>query len=157
MQHRNEEYEDARALYKTLLNGYAYFQYNLGKLDKAMEFFKRTYELTREIQGEQHEEVVLLLNNLGTIAKHKGNLDEALSYFHEAEKIGKLLPDMKNFSFVYLNLAYCCMEAKLLHEAHKYCQFAEGNAAKQGHQGGLKESEDCIAKVKELRREAIKT
>lgn len=154
---KNEEYEDARMLYKTLLNGYAYFQYSMGKLDEALKYFKKTYALTQVIYGEQDEQIVLLLNNIGTISKHKGNLDDALKYFHEAEKIGKKLPNMKNFSFVYLNLAYCYMESNLLVEAHKYCEFAMRNAASHEYAEGTKEAEDCITKVKELKNQKLAT
>lgn len=108
------------------------------------------YDVNRQIYGEKHEDNVLMLNNLGTISKHKGDMNSALNYFHEAEKLGKSLPEMNNFSFIYLNLAYCYMETNLLAEARKYCQFAQQNAAQHDYQENIKESEDCFAKVKEL-------
>ncbi|XP_065218089.1 tetratricopeptide repeat protein 19 homolog, mitochondrial-like [Planococcus citri] len=147
---QNEEYEDALALYKVLLNGYAYFNYNVGQLNKALELFKKAYDVNRQIYGEKHEDNVLMLNNLGTIYKHKGDMNTAISYFHEAEKLGKLLPEMENFSFIYLNLGYCYMETHVLNEALKYCQLAQRNAVHHDYQEGIKESEDCIAKVKHL-------
>lgn len=145
----NADYADALALWLMLLNGYAYFLYYVGRPDEAFKYFKEARSVREQIGGEQDEQLVLLLNNLGTVSKLRGDTDAALRYFHEAEKLGKNFADMENFSFVYLNLAYLYMEFKMADRAREYCDRAMRNASRHEFKEGIKESQECLSKVEE--------
>lgn len=145
----NADYADALALWLMLLNGYAYFLHYVGRPEEAFKYFKKARSVREQIGGEHDEQQVLLLNNLGTVSKLRGDTDAALRYFHEAEKLGKNFPDMENFSFVYLNLAYLYMEFKMADRAREYCQKAMTNASRHELKEGIKESEECLSKVNE--------
>ncbi len=132
-----------------ILNGYAYYLYNVGRMQEAFEFFQQAYDVCVKIGGEKQKDTVLLLNNLGTVSKLKGNIDDAFSYFLRAEKIGKEFPDIDNFSFVYLNLAYLYMEKNMFSEAKEYCNRASVNSKRHEYEEGIKESEECLTKIKE--------
>lgn len=143
------DYADALALWLMLLNGYAYFLYYVGRPEEAFKYFKEARVVRDQIGGEEDEQLVLLLNNLGTVSKLRGDTEAALGYFQEAEKLGKSIDSMENFAFVYLNLAYLYMELKVAGKAREYCERAKVNATRHGFEEGKKESEECLSKVKE--------
>lgn len=149
----NPEYDDTMRLWIMVLNGYAYFMHNTGRVDEAFKLFSQAYDASVEIGAENDEQIVLLLNNLGTVSKLRGDNESAFSYFHRAETLGKNFPDIDNFSYVYLNLGYLYMESKLLTEAKEYCNRALNNASRHQYEEGKIEAEECLTRVKEVMQE----
>lgn len=150
LQEENPDYNNIRELWLTILNGYAYFHYNLSHWKEALKWFQQAYDVCVQINGERSEQTVLLLNNLGSVYNRLGDSDTALTYFHKAEKIGKAFPDMENYAYVYLNLAYLYLEHKMFDEAKRYCSRAGVNATRLGNDETKQESEECLHKVAEV-------
>jgi len=142
------ENEDALGLYAITLDAYARFLMSQGKTKKARIYFRNAYNVSVKLNGEVFEMNVILLNDLGTIYYVQGRLDKALRYFRKAEQIGQHLPDMENFSTVYINLGNIYLKQGLLKEAEKYCLEGMKNAKRHQFIEGRKEAEICLAEIK---------
>lgn len=143
----NPDYNDVLELWLTILTGYAYFYYNRNNLDEALKWFQLAYDTCVQIHGLKHEKTILLLNNLGSVHRRKGNLDDALTFFHNAEELGKHFPEMEEYAFVYLNLAYLYMENKMYDVAKNYCKRALVNSSRMENENNKKEAEECLNEV----------
>jgi len=142
------ENEDVLGLYTITLDAYARYLMNQGQTDNARTYFRKAYNTSVKLNGEVFEMNVILLNDLGTLCYVQGNLDKALHYFRKAEKIGQHLPDMENFSTVYINLGNIYLKQGLLQEAEKNCVEGMKNAKRHRYDEGKKEAEICLAEIK---------
>lgn len=142
-----ENSEDAIDLCRMIMTGYAYFLFTLNKFTESFEYFKKAYDINVESKQGKEDELIFLLNNMGTVCRQNGDTENALKYLLEAEEIGKKFPDLKNFSFVYLNLGYLYLENKMLKEAKRYCRKALINAKRHVFEEGFEKSEECLKQV----------
>ncbi|XP_022166877.1 tetratricopeptide repeat protein 19 homolog, mitochondrial-like [Myzus persicae] len=142
------ENEDVLGLYSITLDAYARFLMSQGQTKKARIYFRNAYNASVKLNGEVFEMNVILLNDLGTLYYVQGKLDKALHYFRKAEKIGQHLPDMENFSTVYINLGNIYLKQGLLKEAEKNCVEGMKNAKRHRYDEGRKEAEICLAEIK---------
>jgi tetratricopeptide repeat protein 19 len=60
-----------------------------------------------------HEQTVVLLNDLGTISFLMGEQDQAIDYLSKAIEIGRHLPNMEDFSSVYVNLGNIYLQKRM--------------------------------------------
>lgn len=144
----NPSLDDAQEFLLLLLIDYAYFQYERGLLNKALEYFHHAYEVCVRIRGENDRQTVLLLNNLGTINRKKGDNENAFRYFQQAAKLGENFPNMKDVAYVHLNLGYLHLEKHMLIEARRYCKSALKESKKIGDEDAKNESRECLAEVR---------
>lgn len=91
---------------------------------------------------------VILLNDLGTLSYVQGRVDEALDFLNKAAKIGQHLPDMENFSSVYINLGNIYLRQGLLKEAEKHCVEGMKNAKRHHYEEGKIEAAHCLTEIK---------
>ena len=131
-----------------LLIGYAYFQYDRGFLNKALEYFDQAYEVCIRTRGEEDQRTVLILNNLGTVNRKKGNNENALRYFREAERLGENFPSSQDLAYVHLNLGYINLEQDMLAEARRHCKQALTLSKKTRDEDGKRESKECLAEIR---------
>ena len=131
-----------------LLMGYAYFHYDRGLLNKASEYFNQAYEVCVRTRGEDDQQTVLILNNLGTVNRKQGYNENALRYFRQAEKLSKNFPNIKDAAYVHLNLGYLHLENDMLLEARRYCKQALRLSKKSGDEEGKEESKECLTEVR---------
>lgn len=140
--------EDVLGLYALSLDAYARYLLNQGQTKKAFTTFKKSYEMCVKLNGEIFEMNVVLLNDLGTLSFIQGHVDEALYFLNKAAKIGQHLPDMENFSSVYINLGNIYLKQGLLKEAEKNCVEGMKNAKRHHYEEGKKEAALCLEEVK---------
>ena len=79
---------DVLTLWAMTLDWYAHMLLDLSRLNEAMKYIKLAYDMCIQLNGEVHEQSVVLLNDLGTIAFLKENFDEAIEYLTKATEIG---------------------------------------------------------------------
>lgn len=101
-----------------------------------------------KLNGEIYEMNVILLNDLGTLSYVQGYEEDALHYLNKAAKIGQHLPDMENFSSVYINLGNIYLKKGLFKEAEKSCTEGMKNAKRHHYEEGKKEAAICLEEVK---------
>lgn len=144
------EDHDAVMLWAMALDWYARFLLSKDRLDDALGNFEKAYELSLKLHGEMHEQTVVLLNDLGTICYLKGDHDNALNYLTKAIEIGKHLPNMEDFSSVYVNLGNIYMQQKMFDEAKKYCKEGWQNANRHKNSEGIHEATLCLKELSKI-------
>ncbi|XP_022198074.2 tetratricopeptide repeat protein 19 homolog, mitochondrial isoform X2 [Nilaparvata lugens] len=142
--------EDLLTLWAMSLDWYARFLQQQNRLDEALVHYKKAYAMCVKVNGEVHEESVVLLNDIGTISYLKGDKDEALAYMTKAIEVGKHLPNMEDFSSVYVNLGNIYLKKGLYEEAKKFCSEGYKNAKRHHNPEGLKEAEICLEEIKKI-------
>lgn len=146
--HKDPENENVLGLFSLSLDAYARYLLNQGQTKKAYINFKKSYEMCVKLNGEVFEMNVILLNDLGTISYAQGHVKEALDYLNKAAKIGQHLPDLENFSSVYINLGNIYLKEGLLKEAEKHCVEGMKNAKRHHYEEGKKEAAHCLKEIK---------
>ncbi|RZF42170.1 hypothetical protein LSTR_LSTR004319 [Laodelphax striatellus] len=141
---------DLLTLWAMSLDWYARFLQQQNRLDEALAYYKKAYAMCVKLHGEIHEESVVLLNDIGTISYLKGDKDEALTYMTRAIEVGKHLPNMEDFSSVYVNLGNIYLKKGLYDEAKKYCSEGYKNAKRHDNPEGLKEAGICLEEIKKI-------
>ncbi|KAK9510676.1 hypothetical protein O3M35_005412 [Rhynocoris fuscipes] len=136
--------EDAVVLLAMTLDWYARFLLERDRLEEALNYFKKAYDLCISIYGEIHEQTVVLLNDLGTISFLKGNMEDAMDYLNKAVEIGRHLPNMEDLSSVYVNLGNMYLQKRMFDEAKKYCKEGWQNAKRHKNSDGLQEATLCL-------------
>lgn len=130
------------------MDAYARYLLNQGHTKKSFVHFKKAYEICVQLNGEIFEMNVILLNDLGTLSYIQGHVEEALNYLNKAAKIGQHLPDMENFSSVYVNIGNIYLKQGLFKEAEKHCVEGMKNAKRHHYDEGKKEAAQCLEEVK---------
>jgi len=150
-QAKNSEDEDILMLWGMTLDWYARFLHEQNRLDEAFSHYKRAYDMCVKINGEIHEQTVILLNDLGTISFLRGDNDNAILYMTKAVETGRHLPNMEDFSSVYVNLGNIYIQKEMYKEAEKSCVEGMKNAKRHKNEEGLKEATLCLEELKKHR------
>ena len=85
----NPDDEDTIVLWAMSLDWYARMLLTQSKYDRALKYFEQAYHLCLRVHGAEHEQTVVLLNDLGTISCLLGEYDKAINYLTTAAEIGK--------------------------------------------------------------------
>ena len=142
--------DDTTLLYAMSLDCYAKLLVDANRFKEAFDCFKKAYELNVKVNGEVHEETVVLLNDLGTICIVQDDFDSAISYLMKAVDIGEKLPDMKDFGLVIGNLVALYIKKGMYEEAKKFCDKRWQNVKKHNNQEVLKELTQFLDEIKKL-------
>lgn len=62
---------------------------NLGDYDKALEYYFKALEITKDVLGEKHRDTAMSYNNIGAVYDDLGDYDKALEYGFKALEIKK--------------------------------------------------------------------
>lgn len=140
--------QDTLMLWALTMDWYAKFLVDMNRLPEAFEYFKKVYDLCVKINGVDNEEIVAVLNDLGTICFIQNDIDNALSYLTQAVTIGSKLPDMEDFGSVLINLGTVYMKKGMVQEATQVYQEAWRNAKKHNKAEVLKQANSCLDELK---------
>lgn len=149
---KNSEDEEVLMLWGMTLDWYARFLHGQNRLDEALSNYKQAYEMSVRLNGEVHEQTVILLNDLGTISFLKGDSDNAIYYMTKAVETGKHLPNMEDFSSVYVNLGNIYLQKEMYSAAVKSCEEGLKNAKRHKNAEGLKEANLCLEELKNYKK-----
>uniref|UniRef100_A0A1B6D5M8 MalT-like TPR region domain-containing protein n=2 Tax=Clastoptera arizonana TaxID=38151 RepID=A0A1B6D5M8_9HEMI len=146
----NSNDEDILQLWAMSIDWYARFLQERNRLDEAFNNYKKAYDLCLNVNGEIHEQTVILLNDLGTISFLMGDKENAILYLTKAVEAGKHLPNMEELSSVYVNLGTIYMQQKLYVEAKKSCKEGWKNAKRHNNEEGMKEASICLEEMRNI-------
>lgn len=152
MKVKGSEDEDVLMLWGMTMDWYARFLHEQNRLDEAFINYKKAYEMCVRLNGDVHEQTVVLLNDLGTISFLRGDNDNAILYMTKAVETGRHLPNMEDFSSVYVNLGNIYMQKEMYEEAHKHCKEGLKNAKRHKNEEGLREATSCLEDLKKFLR-----
>lgn len=71
------------------MDWYARLLLSQSKNDQAFDYFLNAYKVSVKLNGNDHEQTVVLLNDLGTVSFLKGDNEAAVDYLTRAAEIGK--------------------------------------------------------------------
>ncbi|XP_015604091.1 tetratricopeptide repeat protein 19 homolog, mitochondrial [Cephus cinctus] len=146
----HKEDEDVILLWAMTLDWYARLLFEQSRHTEALNSFLKAYELCVRINGREHEQTVVLLNDLGTISSLRGDDDEAIDYLSEAVEIGKKLPDMVDLGSIHVNLGNVYMKKGLYEAAKKSCQEGWKLSKNRNNEESLTEASNCLNEIKRL-------
>ncbi|EZA58174.1 hypothetical protein DMN91_011710 [Ooceraea biroi] len=147
---KDPEHKDAILLQGMTFDWYARMLLSQSRHTEAFNYFLQAYNICREMNGEEHEQTVVLLNDLGTVCYKQGNYDEAIKYLSAAAKIGKNLPDMVDLSWIHVNLGNVYLKKGLYDEARKSCLKGRKIAKAKDDNDSLLEADECLKEIKKL-------
>lgn len=86
---KDPDNEDVLVLWAMSLDWYARMLLAQSKYRQALNCFEQAYHLCLRVHGREHEQTVILLNDLGTICCLAGDNDRAINYLTSAAEIGE--------------------------------------------------------------------
>ncbi|XP_011692252.1 PREDICTED: tetratricopeptide repeat protein 19 homolog, mitochondrial [Wasmannia auropunctata] len=147
---KDPDNEDAVMLQGMTFDWYAQMLLSQSRHTEALNYFLQAYNICKKINGEEHEQTVILLNDLGTIYCMQGEYDEAIKYLSAAARIGENLPDMVDLGSIHVNLGNVYLKKGLYDEAKKSCQQGRKIAKSRDDSDSLLEAVECLKEVKRL-------
>lgn len=96
---KDPDNKDAVLLQGMTFDWYARMLLSQSRYTEAFNYFIQAYDICKKMNGEEHEQTVVLLNDLGTISYIRGEYDEAIKYLSTAAKIGNI--------FIYIIYITC--------------------------------------------------
>jgi len=106
---KDPENKDAILLQGMTFDWYAQMLLSQSKHTEAFKYFLQAYDICKKINGEVHEQTVILLNDLGTVSYIQGDYDEAIKYLSAAAKIG----NTNTIMLIYFMLIYYICNYKI--------------------------------------------
>lgn len=105
--HVEKDPENVNAI---LLQGMAFDWYaqmllSQSRHTEAFKYFLQAYDICKKVNGEEHEQTVILLNDLGTVCYIQGEYDEAIKYLSTAARIGST----NNWMIIICNCMISCI------------------------------------------------
>ncbi|XP_076629945.1 tetratricopeptide repeat domain 19 isoform X1 [Colletes latitarsis] len=132
------------------LEWYAAMLFSQSQYADAMKYLTQSYNISVQINGEEHEQTVVLLNDLGTVNCMLKEYDEAIKYLSKAIEIGKRLPDMTDIGSIHVNLGNAFIMKGLYEEAKKNCNQGKRLSKMKKHTEAILEAEECLERIKKL-------
>lgn len=144
------EDEDTLALWGMTMDWYGKYLLTINKKNDALDCLKKAYDICVKVNGTEHEQTVVLLNDLGTVSSLTGDTDSAMHYFEKAKDIGKNLPEMKDLASIYINLGQLYLLREMYDESKTSCMKGLKLAQKNEDEVGIFEAKQCLNNIKEL-------
>ena len=148
--------EDTLILWAMGMDWYARFLIRLGKFDLAKEYFIKAYEMCIKVNGTDHEQTAVLLNDIGSVCSMMKNYEEALDYMNKAISVAEKIESEDTATF-YVNLGMIQMKRELFNEASNLCKKAAKLAKDAENEAILCEAEDCLEQALALKKESLKS
>ncbi|XP_053978263.1 tetratricopeptide repeat protein 19 homolog, mitochondrial-like isoform X1 [Hylaeus volcanicus] len=146
----DSENRDVLQLLGLTLESYAAMLLLQSHYTDAMNYLTQAYDISVKINGEEHEQTVVLLNDLGTVNCMVKEYDQAIKYLSEATEIGKKLPEMSDIGTIQVNLGNAFIMKGLYEQAKKNCIEGKRLGKANNHKESVIEAEECLEKIKKL-------
>ncbi|KAJ8680903.1 hypothetical protein QAD02_016690 [Eretmocerus hayati] len=138
---------DIIALWGMNLDWYSHMLLAINRYSEAMKLLEKAYDVCVQLNGELHEQSIILLNDLGSVSFLKGNLDDAEVYLRKATEIGDKLSDMEDLASIHINLGNVLMKKGLLDEAKRSCSRGWIMAKSKKDPESQSEAKNCLDEV----------
>jgi len=116
------------------LNGIGNVHYHRGEMRDALEYYRRSLELSERVGNPK--EIALLLGNMGSVTLGLGNINESLDYFHKSLEIRERIGDILGIAQTENNLGVIFQDKgeldKALEHFHRGLEIAEKLGSKVG-------------------------
>ncbi|XP_029039846.1 tetratricopeptide repeat protein 19 homolog, mitochondrial isoform X1 [Osmia bicornis bicornis] len=147
---KDSENQDVLQLLGVNLEWYASMLFSHSHYVEALTYFNQAYQICIKINGEEHEETVILLCNLGSVNYMLQKYDQAIEYLSKALELGKKFPDMDDLSSVHINLGNALFAKGLHEEAKKNCNEGKKLAKAKKDNESVTEAEKCLERIQSV-------
>ncbi|XP_011304360.1 tetratricopeptide repeat protein 19 homolog, mitochondrial [Fopius arisanus] len=144
------EDEDVLLLWGMTLDWYGKFLLSQSRLPEALKCYQQAHKLCQQVHGDEHEQTVVLLNDLGTVYCLLGEYEKALGHLSDAILIGEKLPEMSDLSSIHVNIGNVYLKRSLYNEARDACTVGLKLAKKNNDIECQEQANACLAEVKKL-------
>lgn len=101
---------------------FAFLNDDIGKYDKALEYYAKSLEIRIELQDDKG--IGILFNNMGIICKEQGRYPEALEFYHKALAIAEKSDNKSTMALAYNNIGILHDDQRNYSEAIAFFQKA---------------------------------
>ncbi|XP_076752663.1 tetratricopeptide repeat domain 19 isoform X2 [Xylocopa sonorina] len=147
---KDNENKDVLQLLGLNLEKYGSMLFTQLQYTNALKYFSQAYDISVKINGEEDEQTVILLNNLGNVCYMLQKYDQAIEYLSKAAELGKKLPDMNDLGIIHVNLGKTLVAKGLYEEGKKSCTEAEYLARARKDDESIIEAKKCLEQIKNL-------
>lgn len=147
---QDSENTDALQLLGITLEWYGSMLFSQSYYKEALNYFTQAYNICVKINGEEHDETVVLLSDLGSVNYMLQEYDQAIEYLSKALELGKKFPDMDHLSAVHINLGNILLLKGLYEEAKMNCNEGKRLAKDKNDNESMVEAEKCLEKIQNL-------
>ncbi|KOC70529.1 Tetratricopeptide repeat protein 19-like protein, mitochondrial [Habropoda laboriosa] len=147
---KDSENQDVLQLLGLNLEKYASMLFSRAQYTDALKYFIQAYDVSIKVNGEDSEQTVVLLNDLGSANYMLQKYDKAIEYLTKAAELGKKFPDMIDLGFIHVNLGNTLIEKGLYEEAKNNCSEGERLAKDGNNEESMIEAKKCLEKIKSL-------
>lgn len=122
---------------------------DVDRCEDGLRLMKSSLDRMREVPDTEKEDLVVQLNDIGTVCDRIGQTDESIKYFKEAIELANSL-EMEDLGTMYVNLGRAYMKQKLLDAARKSCGHAWKLGVMTKNKEVKQEAEMCIKQINNL-------
>lgn len=119
----------------------------------AVDMLKRALNISAKVLGPQHDQTLILFNDVGTTLAMDNLPEEGLTYILKAVE-GAIQSESKELASFYINLGLVNLKLNNLNEAKRYCEYSIELAGKNNEHYNSSEvielSRTCLNEVKRL-------
>ena len=141
---------DIIALTGMSYDAYTRFLLVQNRVHEATEMNEKAFSLAKEVFGDNHPQIALLLSDRATSFTMMGEYDLAEKYLQKAIKIAHSV-NSEDVSIYYCNLGVVLYELNKLNDAQAACKKAKSFAEKTGNKAAMTEAQSCLDKIQHKR------
>ncbi|CAL7943260.1 unnamed protein product [Xylocopa violacea] len=147
---KDHENKDVLQLLGLNLEKYGTMLFAQSQYTNAIKYFNQAYDISVKIHGEEDEQSIILLNDLGCVYYMLEKYDQAIECLSKTVELGKKLPDMDDLGSIHINLGKAFIAKGLYEEGKKSCSQAEYVARARNDATSIIEATKCLDLIKNL-------
>lgn len=145
--------KDTEALLGMALETYGRFLLGHRRLSESVPIFERALTSAAKVLGTEHEQYLVLMNDLATAHILLRQYDQATQILDSAIASGQKVKS-GHLPVLYCNLGAVFLRRSRLAEAEAACQKGKELSSESKHKAGLSMAQKCLEKIHEVRKKA---
>lgn len=150
----SDDKKDQLALLGWSYDWFAKHLLSINDYNGAAEMLKKALEISSKVLGPNHDQTLILLNDVGTTMAMNNDPEEGKTFLQKAVE-GAIESQSKELASFYVNLGLVNLKLRKFNEAKRYCEYSIELATKNSehHNSGdiLKLSQHCLSEIKRLK------
>lgn len=142
--------EDNKKLLALTEDWYGRLFVECNKHDHGYNFMLSAYNKMKELKDIDPEQIVVQLNDIGTVCEQMNRIDDCIHYVSRAVDLGKTLPEMEDLGAIYINLGRAYLKKNMIGSARQYCGYGLKLGILKKDNQIKQEAEECIKEIKNI-------
>lgn len=139
---------NAQMLCGIIHDWYAQFLLDTGDVANTLKHLKEAYNICVLAKGQENEQSMLLLNDIGITNWRTDNLEAAEECLNKAALIGNNLEDKSHTGVINANLGLVYLQRGLIEQATRYCNIALQLGNQHDNAESVSQANYCIEQIK---------